>query len=959
MGENPGIEIELPIDQGEQAHQPTPKNLLAQDVYKKIVEHLKNSLGKTPSLDSRSDDLDDYRSHEAILIEGGRGTGKSSVLVNLTTYLEGDKDLLILKPLDPTLLENGDDLLLNVIVAALMRDKTVRSALQNDEKQAEAFYEQLHKLGTALEGIQKQKEQYGLDKLRAFMGNQSLAENVHLLLKKTLLLTQRKLVILPIDDVDTSLQLAFENIEVVRKYLTSPFVVPLISGDLSLYDEVIWREFHGRLTHKKAAIEEEAQARAKDLAEEYQRKVLPLPRRIKLPALTSYLQNPKIILTDNGSKLFPLAMLQFWLDALLNERVNGEENSRLETPLQTVREMTQFINGCKHLIPTLKDHLGLDLNNCLPQILPTMLKRLLFMPLDIAEAVQTFEDDLNKAVTVERHRRDGRTGKERAYRLLGANIEEIPEKLKSDLPPYIQQWQKVISDYFQYHRKGGTVYFTSFTNERWRAENTDIKKQSVLAYDMFQPLEQNNKKYEYFESISGINKTWSEIFSPVVPQAWIERIPKSTILSFPVPEKGQRIHVKPSSSWSLNAYVPEQMQGKAEVARQLLVHWSFFSPNQRANLIFHGRIFELIIASLVRDISEIEITEIINRPPFHSISALAHTNTLNLSEAFDVVEDESREESSTEDTFRGDLETTETISRLAIEINDWRRQNNIQVPHSWLIHNVMNKAFNQISIFSTNKKPNNPSLFDIIDSGMRMFNSIWSAFGSFEKGEVFGLPRIIAYVNMSSSSINFEQHAHYRQNILLFLQKINDKGDHHNFKTGSYTFALESHPLRALLRDLLSNNQKQQKSNTIKNDIERKVPTKGSLFPLKATPVTGTVAQNLIRKLESLENPTAIATTNKNKNTPTSTKLNRIINTTARQQGLTLKISTIKSLNTSAMLNFLNTVSKQCEGLVKKEFLKVLRGEKQVEPGTPQRHLRYMHEQYQLRKKSGSKPGPV
>ncbi|MFJ7313815.1 hypothetical protein ACIQVE_13800 [Pseudomonas sp. NPDC098747] len=401
------------------------------------------------------------------------------------------------------------------------------------------------------------------------------------------------------------------------------------------------------------------------------------------------------------------------------------------------------------------------------------------------------------------------------------------------------------------------------------------------------------------------------------------------------------------------------MQGKAELARQLLVHWSFFSPNQRANLIFHGRIFELIIASLVRDISEIEITEIINRPPFHSIPALAHTNTLNLSEAFDVAEDESREEGSTEDTFKGDLETTETISRLAIEINDWRRQNNIQVPHSWLIHNVMNKAFNQISIFSTNKKPNNPSLFDIIDSGMRMFNSVWSAFGSFEKGEVFGLPRIIAYVNMSSSSINFEQHAHYRQNILPFLQKINDKGDHHNFKTGSYTFALESHPLRTLLRDLLTNNQKQQKPNSTKSDGERKAPIKGTLFPSRATPTNETLAQKLLKKTATIENLTATAPTtiNNSKNTPTSTKLNRIINSTARQQGLTLKISTINSLSTTAMLDFLNTVNKQCEGLVKKEFLKVLRGEKQVGSGSPQRHLRYMHQQYQLRKNSSSKPG--
>ncbi|NYH07073.1 antiviral RADAR system adenosine triphosphatase RdrA [Pseudomonas moraviensis] len=947
MAESNNIEIELPIDQGEQAYQRTAKTLLAQDVYQKIAEHLKTSRNKTPDPKSQANDLDNYRSHEAILIDGGRGTGKSSVLVNLATYLENDKDLLILKPVDPTLLENGDDLLLNVIVAALMRDDTVRKALQNNERDAEAFYEQLHKLGAALEGIQKQKEQYGLDKLRAFMGNQSLAEHVHLLLKTTLSLTSRKLVVLPIDDVDTSLQLAFDNIEVVRKYLTSPFIVPLISGDLSLYDEVIWREFHKRLTHKKAVIEESAALRAKDLAEEYQRKVLPLPRRIKLPALTSYLQNQKIILTNQGSKIFPLAVLQYWLNALLNERVNGEENSRLEFPLQTVREMTQFINGCKHLIPSLNEHLNLDLNSYTPLILPTMLKRLLFMPLGIAQAVQEFEEDYNKATfSSEPHRRDVRSGKERAYRALGKNTQDVQEESKSDFLPYLQQWYTVIADYFQYHRKGGAAYFTAFTNEKWLTDKNHVQKTPVLDHDLFQPLQQSNKKYENFEPITGIKKTWTEVFANLVPQAWIERIPESTILSFPVPEKGQRIHLRQSSSWSLNPYTSEELQGKAELARQLLVHWSFFSPNQRANLVFHGRTFELIVASLVRDISEVEITEIINRPPFHSMAALAHTNTLNLSEAFDATEDESKDEISTEEALKGDQKTKETISDLANEINNWRRQNNIQVPHSWLIFNVMNKAFNQIGVVSTNKKQASPSALEIIDSGMRMFNSVWSAFGSFEKGETFGLPRIIAYVNMSNSSTNFEQHAHYRQNILPFLQKINNKEQHHNFKTGSYTFALESHPLRELLRELLNNNLKPQKStNMASSEIVRRLSL--------------TRAQQIRAQVETATNVAheILNTTTTQTSTDLSTRINKIINATAREQGIVLKNNIIKGLETKAIQLFLNSAFNRCDAVEFIELNEITQGKK-VPSGTPQRHFQYMYEQYQLRKKaSTSEPG--
>lgn len=931
MAESNSIEIELPIDQGEQAYQPTAKTLLAQDVYQKIADHLKTSRNKTPSPESQAEDLDNYRSHEAILIDGGRGTGKSSVLVNLATYLENDKDLLILKPVDPTLLENGDDLLLNVIVAALMRDDTVRRALQNNERGAEAFYEQLHKLGAALEGIQKQKEQYGLDKLRAFMGNQSLAEHVHLLLKTTLLLTARKLVVLPIDDVDTSLQLAFDNIEVVRKYLTSPFIVPLISGDLSLYDEVIWREFHKRLTHKKAAIEESAAFRAKDLAEEYQRKVLPLPRRIKLPALTSYLQNQKIILTSQSSKIFPLATLQHWFNALLNERINGEETSRLELPLQSVREMTQLINACKHLIPKLKEHLDLDINNVPPPILPTMLKRLLFMPLGVAEAVQEFEQDYNIATTgTEPDTRDARTGRERAYRALGKNTEKFYQNPKDDFAPYIQQWYKVIADYFQYHRKGGATYFIAATNEKWLSDNNNTKKTSVLAHDLFQPQKQNNKNYVNFESTTGIKNNWSEIFFNLVPQAWIERIPESTILSFPTPEKGQRVLFKPSSSWSFNSYISENLNGKAELVRQILVHFSFYSHNQRANMVSHGRVFELIVASLVRDISESDISDIIHRPPFHSIAALAHTNTLNLSEAFDISEDDSKDETGMEYAIGNDHKSKATIFNLAKDINEWRLQHITRAPHSWLIYNVMIKAFNQINASSNNKKLNISSPIDLIDSGMRMFNSIWSAFGSFEKGETFGLPRVIAYVSMSSSSKNFEQHAHYRQNILPFLQRINDKEPHHNFRTGSLTYALESHPLRALLQEVLNNIREQPNSDTSTNDIGRNVPVKKSRT---TKPATSTVSA--------------------------STRLNRIINETAKKFELTLKYSSIKALDTDTMLQFIRSVYAECDRPLVNEFNSVINGKK-VLTGTPRRYLQYMHEHYQLRKKEiSSETGPA
>ena len=110
--------IHFPIDQAEQAKQVEAKNLLPIDIYKKITSHLKTSLAKVPDA-SQPEDLDNCRVHDSILINGDRGTGKSSVLVNLETFLkEAEKtdnalksaELLILKPVDPTLLDKGDDL---------------------------------------------------------------------------------------------------------------------------------------------------------------------------------------------------------------------------------------------------------------------------------------------------------------------------------------------------------------------------------------------------------------------------------------------------------------------------------------------------------------------------------------------------------------------------------------------------------------------------------------------------------------------------------------------------------------------------------------------------------------------------------------------------------------------------------------------------------------------------------
>jgi len=321
--------IRLPIDQKEQASQSDVSTLLAQEIYQDLAKLLEDSLKNQPT--DPDADVDLYRSHSAILIDGQRGAGKSSVLVNLKLFLENEhKDVAekvhILKPVDPTLLEDTDDLFLNVIVAAIIRDKDVARALSNADHKAEAFHHELQVLGNTLENLQSQRNKYGLDKLRAFMGNHDLMRQVHVLFKKALELVGKKLLVLPIDDVDTSMNRAFENLEVVRRYLTSPYAQPIITGDLSLYHEVTWRDFYGKITKGSNALEKQAIRRSQDLAREYQRKVMPLQLRREMPATSSYLKREDIVLCDGKNNYFSLLTFWRWIDALLNERVNSPPN---------------------------------------------------------------------------------------------------------------------------------------------------------------------------------------------------------------------------------------------------------------------------------------------------------------------------------------------------------------------------------------------------------------------------------------------------------------------------------------------------------------------------------------------------------------------------------------------------------------------------------------------------------
>ena len=799
--------IYFPVDQKEQAQQSSVKNLLARDVYKKISDFIVESVEEvieiepehaSKNIELKIKELDDCRNHNAILVDGDRGTGKSSVLVNTKSYIKDFltadeqryyKNVLWLKPIDPTLMENSDDLLLNTIVAALLSNSELKVQLKESSIHAEIFHKQLQSLSRSLEGTQTHRDKFGIDKLRSFMGNQSLAEQIHGLYCLAARITGKKLVVLPIDDVDTSLNLAYDNIEVIRKYLSSPYILPIVSGNLELYHEVIWRHFHGRLTRDSRINERSLITDAQELSRNYQQKVLPLPRQIRMPNIREYFANDKIYLTCvNGNKP-NLKFFYYWVEAVVNQQTAVGLDNYLNIPVNSIRDLVQLVTICSKEIELLEETERLSKNK---------VRRLTIMPLMTAHAIDDFESEYGQAAN-EVDDNDRRDRREQAYQsleqvmLFGENkkYREIEQTWKKQLQQRTEQllgWNRDLKRYLRHKRIGGQSYVVCVTNELWlklvKAEDaTKDIGHSVLNTPLFNPLDvQYNSQF---------NLRYKSSFKDL--QTQLPNQPASvsvmSLFNFPPVDSGRL--VSNLRSIAENKQIKNKTVSDVFDIFYLLTHHRATSASNTDNRHDYwriGRIFELLVMSLVKPLNIKDLKQLISRQPFYCEASLLQQGEI----IHDQYQSDILEEDSTE------------LYKLIRDINEWRISHFVQVPSSWLIHQLMIKVFTNLEVVYQGKDFEKERQF--IELCYRAFILIVGACGSIEKSNLFGLGQRVASIELDEDIDKLGRSTLYNLNIRPYTEL--PKG------VGSITRSLFYHPIGTMLRNAIEYfKQKEQVNN--------------------------------------------------------------------------------------------------------------------------------------------------
>lgn len=239
-------------------------NILQRDAFARLTEIVEEHKKQLPQSDeSGKKSFRSLRSHNSVFISGARGSGKTTFLLNIKTVIcdESTCRPYILDIIDPTLIHDNDNFLSIVLgrIADTVKKRSSYGGNDGNGNSAKEFFNKLSEVAELSEAISNSQQSTGLDNILDEQNALNLEIEIHNLMGIAVKVLNRPFLILPIDDIDMSFVHGFEVLEKIRKYLATPYIMPVISGDIEMYHQIFTVEFFRQMTHNKEISDEQIQ----------------------------------------------------------------------------------------------------------------------------------------------------------------------------------------------------------------------------------------------------------------------------------------------------------------------------------------------------------------------------------------------------------------------------------------------------------------------------------------------------------------------------------------------------------------------------------------------------------------------------------------------------------------------------------------------------------------------------
>lgn len=269
--------------------------------------------------ESREDDF--TVKHDTVSIFASRGAGKTTFLLSAQERIRKKYDRAVcLRTIDPSAIECKQHPFVNVLASIhekveefLKKENLKQYAFNNNDYESQKgfnnCYKKLLKGLPVIEGVGKENiyDDWDDDEFISIKGMEKaeLSNNLNVLfheyVKKALQLMDKDCFVVAFDDIDTNFQKGYQLLEVIRKYLTTPQVITILTGDLDLYGKLVrkatWQCFDKGFLKKETEYADRAKREfagmINQLENQYLVKILKPENRIHLKTIYENINDEK------------------------------------------------------------------------------------------------------------------------------------------------------------------------------------------------------------------------------------------------------------------------------------------------------------------------------------------------------------------------------------------------------------------------------------------------------------------------------------------------------------------------------------------------------------------------------------------------------------------------------------------------------------------------------------------